>query len=491
MSSVAPSRQQALDVAYHAFLDRFPHYQHTQPLDELRQREYARLDAQKHVYLDYTGGSLYAESQLQAHMTLLQNGIFGNPHSSNPSSQAMTDLDEHARSYVLRYFKADPAEYEVIFTANASAALKLVGEAYPFQAGSRYALMFDNHNSVNGIREFAQARGAVTSYIPVIPPDLRVNEAQLRAILAEDKADAPHLFAYPAQSNFSGVQHPLEWIELAHVHGFDVLLDAAAFVPTNSLDLSRWKPDFVSLSFYKMFGYPTGVGALIARKTALSRLKRPWFAGGTIEIASVQGAGYILHEGAAGFEDGTINYLMLPAVEIGLRYMESIGIEQIHERVLCLTGWLLEQLSGLKHANGSELVRVYGPLETVQRGGTITVNFYDPNGRLFDWRLVENRANQRVISLRTGCFCNPGAGEVINGLTVEDMKPHFTPNSRMSFEEFVEVMDGKLNGAVRISLGIASTFEDAYALLEFAQTLLNQDAEQYGGDLPDAPCSSV
>ena len=85
------------------------------------------------------------------------------------------------------------------------------------------------------------------------------------------------------------MQHPLEWIDCARELGWDTLLDAAAFVPTNRLDLGRWRPDFVSISFYKMFGYPTGVGCLLARREALAKLHRPWFSGGTITVASVQG----------------------------------------------------------------------------------------------------------------------------------------------------------------------------------------------------------
>jgi len=107
--------------------------------------------------------------------------------------------------------------------------------------------------------------------------DLRVDEALLPRYLTEVGGEHHNLFAFPAQSNFSGVQHPLEWIEQAHEHGWDVLLDAAAFVPTNRLDLSHWHPDFVALSFYKMFGWPTGVGCLLARRDALTRLERPWF----------------------------------------------------------------------------------------------------------------------------------------------------------------------------------------------------------------------
>src|SRR5690606_27931537 len=127
-------------------------------------------------------------------------------------------------------------------------------------------------------------------------------------------------------------------------------------------------------------------------------------------------------EGERGFEDGTINYLNIPAVEIGLRYLESVGIDTIHTRVMALAEWMIEQLMALRHANGKPLIRLYGPASADRRGGTITLNFFNPEGELYDFREVEKSANARNISLRTGCFCNPGAGEVANNLTAEDMK---------------------------------------------------------------------
>jgi len=466
----------ALQQAYDDFIRQYPAYLDTLSIDALRASEFSRLDEQGHVYLDYTGGGLYADRQLREHMTLLQRGVFGNPHSSNPTSQAATELDESARRFVLEYFNASPDEYVVIFTLNASGALKLVGESYPFAPGDRYVLTFDNHNSVNGMREFARSRGATVHYIPVLPPDLCADEAVLDQLLAETQPGQKTLFAFPAQSNFSGVQHPLEWIERAHAHGWDVLVDFAAFAPTNCLDLSRWQPDFVDLSFYKMFGYPTGIGCLIARKDKLARLHRPWFAGGTITIASVQGDGYYLAEGERGFEDGTINYLNIPAVEIGLRFLQSVGVGVIHTRVMALAGWMIDQLMSLQHANGKPLVRLYGPASVEGRGSTVTVNLFDPQGNLFDFRMVEQEANARTISLRTGCFCNPGAGEVANNLTEDDMRGCFQHEERMSFEEFLLVMDGKASGAVRVSLGIASTFADVYQFVEFARTYVDRTA---------------
>ncbi len=195
--------------------------------------------------------------------------------------------------------------------------------------------------------------------------------------------------------------------------------------PPTALDLGAVHPDFVCLSFYKIFGYPTGMGALLARRSALAKLHRPWFAGGTITVASVQGDRYFLHLGAEGFEDGTLNYLTLPAVEIGLRHIARIGYDTIHTRVTCLAGWLLDQLAALQHSNGKPVVKIYGPLDTHMRGGTITMNFFDPRGHFVDHQRVEECANQHNISLRTGCFCNPGGGELALGLSADELNTCF------------------------------------------------------------------
>ena len=271
--------------------------------------------------------------------------------------------------------------------------------------------------------------------MPLTPADLRVSEEALarhlqaatparrrRFARRRSGSAARSLFAFPAQSNFSGVQHPLAWIAQAQAAGYDVLLDAAAFAPANRLDLSRWHPDYVSLSFYKIFGYPTGIGALLVRRPALAKLRRPWYAGGTITFSSVRaeaapGEGFYLTPGPAGFEDGTVDYLGIPAVGIGLDHISSVGIETIHTRVMCLTGWLLEALGALRHSNGAPVVRIYGPAGTDRRGATIAMNFFDPAGVLIDSVRVERRANRAGISLRSGCHCNPGVREVALGFS--------------------------------------------------------------------------
>jgi selenocysteine lyase/cysteine desulfurase len=407
--------------------------------------------------------------------------VFGNPHSLNPTSAAMTELVEQGRTAVLEFFRASPEEYVAIFTPNATGALRLVGEAYPFQEGDRFLLTFDNHNSVNGIREFARARGAETSYVPSEPRELRVDDTLLPRYLTEVGGEHHNLFAYPAQSNFSGVQHPLAWIEQAQAQGWDVLLDAAAFVPTNRLDLSRWQPDFVALSFYKMFGWPTGVGCLLARRGTLAKLERPWFSGGTIVAAFVQREWYQSAPGAAHFEDGTVDFLNLPAVEIGLRFLDRIGIDAVHAHVQTLAGRLLETLAALRHTNSAPAAVIYGPRDGEGRGATVAFNFLHPDGRVVDERYVDRVARRREISLRTGCFCNPGAGEVAFTISRETLVGGEFGDG-MTLDDYIDAIGLPSGGAVRASLGLASNAADLDRFLAFAQQFV--DLGQVPDDLP-------
>jgi selenocysteine lyase/cysteine desulfurase len=520
------------------FLAAYPAYRRTAVLDRLRADEYGYLDARGHVYLDYTGAGLPAQAQLAAHTARMRGGCFGNPHSENPTSAVSTELIERARRQVLTHFSAPPEEYAVIFTPNATAACRIVAEAYPFGPRSRLLLTYDNHNSVNGIREFARTRGAVTEYVPFSSPDLRVSDDMVAAALgrpgpsvaaaasralrsgvapwagrgprarherrlAREWAQDPRrsvtglaggppqrrrgLFAYPAQSNFTGVQHPLGWIEAAHARGYDVLLDAAAFAPANRLDLSVVKPDFVPVSWYKVFGYPTGVGGLIARREALARLWRPWFSGGTINAVSVQGDWHVLAGDEARFEDGTLNFLHIPDLEFGLSWVNGIGIDVIHERVTGLTGWMLGRLAALRHRGGEPMVLIYGPAGADGRGGTIAFNLLDPRGRIVDERAVARDTAAAGISVRTGCFCNPGAGEGAFGITRAHVAGAFRQRAR-TVDEYLGAMGLPSGGAIRASVGLASNLADVEQFLAFIEATYRDQPADTAGLAPRLRC---
>lgn len=437
--------------------------------NELRKIEFSRLDKSGHTYLDYTGGGLYSDSQLFRHHELLRSSVLGNPHSSNPSSMHATHLVEEARQKVIDFFNAK--DYHCIFTQNATGALKIVGECYPFQQKGFYLPITDNHNSVNGIREYCQTKGGEYEYAPLNPENLRIDESQLRSLLRSKSNFTNKLFAYPAQSNVSGVKHSLDWIHEAQSKGWDVLLDAAAYVPTSKLDLSVYQPEFVCLSFYKMFGYPTGIGCLLVKKSKFNKLQKPWFAGGTVTLASVMANSHFCNNTHERFENGTISYANIPAVKTGLEFLELIGMNRISNRIEGLRNYLYQALSKLRHSTGRALIHILGPSDSNDVGGTLSMSFFDKDGCKLPFEMIEEAANTKGISIRSGCFCNPGADETANQLSPDALKSYFNNRSEGNYTDMISQL-GIKRGAIRVSVGIATTKQDLDVFIGFAKRYL-------------------
>ncbi|KAH9994300.1 pyridoxal phosphate-dependent transferase [Russula vinacea] len=426
-------------------------------VDALRRSEYSRL-AQDETYVDYMGGALYPASLISVHAEFLQSTVLGNTHSESPSSKLSAALTARARAAVLSFFNAPPGS-TVIFTANASAALKLVGEAFPFSPRAAYVLPEDAHNSVHGIREFAKAKGAPVVYLSSPPRGgVRVREA------------------FP----------PLAVLAHASARGFTTLLDAAALAPTTPIDLTHTPVDAVAISFYKMFGFPTGIGALVLAPGigAWLREKRPWFAGGTVEVVQVPGTA--VGRTAAideAFEDGTLNYTLLPAVTTGLRLLGAY-LPALPSRIAALSACcarLLEEIqwprSGLPAVR--VLSRVPGatpePGEASQgTGGIVSCLMFDEKGEPVPLSRVAAHAAANGIALRTGCMCNPGGAATLLSLgslmSVLDKGDASHPPTLRSLEDAA----GQELGVVRISFGLASCWTDVWRVRCWVVQALNE-----------------
>jgi selenocysteine lyase/cysteine desulfurase len=427
----------------------------------LRAREFPQLGARGLAYLDYTGAALPARTQLRAQRRLLERFLLGNPHADHAPSRASTGLIAAARAATLRFLDADADEYEVCFTANASHAAKLVGEAFRFRRGGEFLLSADNHNSINGLREYARRAGARVRVLP-LDADLRLDRPGEHLAT---RARGDRLLAFPAQSNFSGVRHPLSLVAAARRRGYTVLLDAAAYLPTHHLSLRRVRPDFVTLSFYKLFGFPTGVGALVARRESLRRLDRPWFAGGTVDWVSVRHREHRLRGTIDAFEDGTADYYGIAALEAGFAFLRRVGLRRLGAHVADLTQRLL---SGLATAR----VRVYGPRDTRDRGGTVTFNALDRRGRVIPYDVVEAAARHARIAVRAGCFCNPGCAEAAFGFPAAASRRCLHEIVDFTPQRFARCLGDEIAvGGVRASLGAATSAADVDRLVEAVRRL--------------------
>lgn len=112
------------------------------------------------------------------------------------------------------------------------------------------------------------------------------------------------------------------------------------------------------------------------------------------------------------------------------------------------------------------MIRLYGPESTDRRGGTVAFNVLDARGGIVDERIIARDTAAAGISVRTGCFCNPGAGE--GAFEISEQALRHTAHRRMrTLDDYLGVLGLPSGGAVRASLGLVSNIADVERLTEF------------------------
>lgn len=300
--------------------------------------------------------------------------------------------------------------------------------------------------------------------VPVSKSELLDNEFKLAL---------PGLITFPAQCNFNGFKYPLELIEKfqEHPEGF-VCLDAASFVSTNFLDLQKFHPDFVCISFYKLFGYPTGLGALIVSKRGAEKLEKKYYGGGTVKIALTRVNWHqkrdALHE---RFEDGTISFLSIIALQTCFQFIEDLlGVDfivRISRHVFNIAIYLHHQLKILKHHNDQPVVTFYldsNFTSSSTQGGIVNFNLRHADGSFVGFAEFSCIAALHNIILRTGCFCNPGSCQTHLELSSDDLMKQFNAGHICGDDN--DLIDGAPTGSVRVSFGYNTTKENVDKLVQ-------------------------
>ena len=430
----------------------------------------------------------------------MNSNILGNPHSNSPSSMLSTDVIGSTRLQALAFFKADPEHFDLIFVANATAAIKLVMDClsgHSQRAASWYSYHTDSHTSIVGVRETADRSSRC--FMSDKEVDDWIHARQSRSLQKGILEDSPtgegiRLFAYPAQSNMNGRRLPLSWsgsIRSANTPGSQVftLLDAAAYVTTAQLDLSDpdTAPDFTALSFYKVFGYPD-LGALIVRKESGHVLsERRYFGGGTVDMV-VNGTkvgtntdvwhakkSTSLHE---TLEDGTPAVHSILALSLALKLHHGLfgTMENVSKYTCHLITRLHREMSELSHANGLHLCKIYESSpsrygNSKDQGPTIAFNVRNSRGGWIGKSDVERLAILNNIQLRTGGVCNPGGIASALKMSPAEMRNNFDEGLRCGNE--LDEINGKPTGIVRVSLGAMSSMKDIEHFISFLQLLVD------------------
>ncbi|KAL4946632.1 hypothetical protein BDV06DRAFT_181993 [Aspergillus oleicola] len=444
-------------------------------IDAIRDREYPLL--KDTTYLDHAGTTPYAKSLIDSFSQDLTTNLYGNPHSMSASSQLSTQRVDDIRLRALRFFNADPDQFDLVFVPNATAGIKLIADAFrDSPRGFWYGYHVDAHTSLVGVRELAEAGSRC------FMQDEEVDE--WISILGSEKTETPALLAYPGQSNMSGRRLSMRWCEqirsrCSSTRNAYTLYDAASFVSTSPLDLSNAAaaPDFTVLSFYKIFGFPD-LGALIIRKDARHVFEnRKFFGGGTVDMVLTGKAPWhakkqtSIHE---RLEDGTLQFHSIIALDSAFETHRRLygSMESISAHTRFLAKHLHDRMIALKHDNGAKVCHLYK---------STTSNYDDPStqGPILAFNLrnsrniwigkseVERLAGIKNIQIRSGTLCNPGGTAASLGWFGADMLRHYSAGMRCGDDH--DIMDNRPTGILRVSLGAMSSQRDISTFMAFLE----------------------
>ncbi|KAK4153425.1 pyridoxal phosphate-dependent transferase [Chaetomidium leptoderma] len=493
---------------------------YSKPVELIRQEEYPHMN--QGTYLDHSGATIYAHATLARTTTLLLTNLYGNPHSANQPAKLSGNTIDAVRLQTLRFLGADPAHYDLVFTANATAAIKLVADAFRDLAsfgdgeddgenerGFWYGYHRDAHTSLVGVRELTGGGGGCC-----FDGDAEVEgwlDGRLEAAAGKGRLG---LFAWPGQSNLTGRRLGAGWAGRLRANaagrrggpGGDTysLLDAAALAMTGPMrhvfeDVAA-APDFVCVSFYKIFGFPD-LGGLVVRKESGHILAlRKYFGGGTVSMVSAIGGAWHLSKGLEnarsegggghgggggtlheGLEDGTLPFHSIlalgEAIDVHAELYGSMDNVSVHTSALARRMYL--GMRRLRYANGQPLCKIYEDEDEDENGGvaygdprrqgaTIAFNVFRADGGYESYAAVERQANDKGVYVRSGGICCPG------GLfTALQYEPWQLRRARSAGHhcgsDGISLINELPTGVVRASLGAMSTAQDVDRFLAFLE----------------------
>ncbi len=337
------------------------------------------IDGKPLIYLDSANTSQKPDQVIDAIVDYYKNYNANVHRAVYKISEEATAAYEETRELITDFIKADNSQ-EIIFTANATAAINLVAYSWGranINAGDEIVLSpMEHHSNLIPWQMLAAERGAKLLFLEL------TDDGQIDMETAKEWiGPRTKLVAVSHMSNVLGTINPVaELAKLAHAQGALILIDGAQSVPHMPVSVQELGCDFLVFSLHKMLG-PTGVGVLWARRKILEAM--PPFLGGGSMIGLVKLTSFTTNELPFKFEAGTPNIADVIASGAAINYLNNIGMQAIREHEIELSKYALQKFAEFaSYKNGSagdkddELV-LYGPRDVNKRGGVFAFNFGD------------------------------------------------------------------------------------------------------------------
>lgn len=341
-------------------------------------------------------------------------------------SQQATDLHEAARETVRQFINAPKTE-EIIFTRGTTESINLVVssyvDAFMHEGDEVIVSVMEHHSNIVPWQLQAARKGIALRVIPMT--DTGALDMQAFEQLFNERT---RFVSVAHVSNVLGTVNPVKDIcRIAHSHGVPVLVDGAQSTPHFKVDVQDIDCDFFAFSGHKIYG-PTGVGVLYGKETWLDRL--PPYQGGGEMIESVTFERTVFEKLPFKFEAGTPDYVATHGLATALKYVSSLGMDNIaaHEREL--TTYCMEQMRTIPG------MRLFG--DTPQKDAV--VSFLVGDIHHLDMGTLLDRLG---IAVRTGHHC---AQPLMERLGIQG-----TVRASFALYNTKDEIDALVNGIRRVS----------------------------------------
>ena len=352
-------------------------------------------DGKKLVYLDSGATSQKPQVVIDAEVDFYAKHNAAAHRGAHQLAEEATEMFEASRETVASFLGAKTEE--IVFTKSATESLNLLAYAFSnAEPGSQFAISsehsivvseMEHHANLIPWQQLARRSGAELKWFGVTT-DGRLDESNIDSLITSKTK----IVAITQQSNVLGTINNLDRIiKKAHEVGAIVIVDACQSVPHIPVDVTKLGADFLAFSGHKILG-PTGVGVLWGRYELLTNLPPFLFGGSMIENVTMTDATWA--EAPRKFEAGVPNMAQVVGLAAGIKYLQSIGLEEVHEHEKALTGYLLNELNQIPG------IAIVGPADISLRGGTVsfTLDGIHPHdlGQYLD---------SAGIAVRTGHHC--------------------------------------------------------------------------------------
>ena len=299
------------------------------------------------VYLDSSNSSQKPKSVLNSLDNFYKNEFSNIGRSIHSLAVNATNKYEETRMSIKNFINAGSKD-EIVFTKNATESINLVATTFGqqnIQKGDEILITeLEHHSNYVPWHYLRETRGAVIKFAPIDENGDIIIDKLKELITSKTK-----IISVTHVSNVTGTIVPIkDIVEIAHKRNIPVLVDGCQSAPHIKINVKDLDCDFYVISCHKVYG-PTGVGILYAKKKWLEKL--PPYIGGGGMINEVKKDKITYASVPEKYEAGTMPTAEVVAFNESIKFMQSIGIENIMKHEKEITDYALEKLKTINSVN--------------------------------------------------------------------------------------------------------------------------------------------